>query len=732
MIAQFLEHLADCMDKSPGDKRYSMPINVLRNAEAVAASTSLELTGSFGGDASGVAWSVLCHRRREMMMIPMPPQLQLAIKASSQATTPEQRKACFFMISLAEHMILAMALLQWGELWQEAGYSSVFYHSDNTNSCSWTRSGFAGNDIAQELTRLAAVMQAMFQLFVIPMWVPTLSNKLADLISRMVNERGNTVVTTRSEIAVLNAQLTSPYQWVTPCTGVHSLVSWFSAARSANDVLRALEWSALRASSRLMDLCGTATGALSEQLRQWREAFTVQDAMHACREPACRSLTMASYGSGALVGLMGTLRCKVYRPAYAVEACPFRRHMWECVTGTHCFSSVVTLLNAVQQQPALLKLLYADLVVVTMPCEDYTRRGSRAGEVGSTGHLWPLAVMLALRVRARAIFSEMTDYATKIHGGHTLKRIVNMLESDYVVSWKKQSVWELGDNSNRVRLVLVAIRKDVLGAVHFRWPTPVFFKDGPGAGGPVARDTASPDKDVPSFLRYTEPIKTHYKWRAPRPGTLHKLGRLNAGMGLSLNPHLVLTFEGTYNTGTRLGGGGTYPPLDWKWGEPLKWRRKPPVQDWYMAASASSTLMQFHQQYYKMQCEDLGALHSPEHEHLYLLNCVNQGWPVRSAYAMDSAIASCLLKGADHREQTRFVYDVTGEDVRLFVGVAQHAAQCMSLPCRQLWQSLFRTSDWRADEQADAPLQAVSGWYSLEAAPSVILQPRKRSTRKII
>ena len=36
--------------------------------------------GSFGGDASGTAWSVLCHRLRQAMVIAMPAAFQHAIQ----------------------------------------------------------------------------------------------------------------------------------------------------------------------------------------------------------------------------------------------------------------------------------------------------------------------------------------------------------------------------------------------------------------------------------------------------------------------------------------------------------------------------------------------------------------------------------------------------------------------------------------------------------------------------
>ena len=83
------------------------------------------------------------------MVIAMPAAFQDAIKrAGTLAITNPLRR---FIISIAEHMVFVMALLQWGDQWQTMGYNCAFYNTDNQYSAAWVAKGFANNDVAQEL-----------------------------------------------------------------------------------------------------------------------------------------------------------------------------------------------------------------------------------------------------------------------------------------------------------------------------------------------------------------------------------------------------------------------------------------------------------------------------------------------------------------------------------------------------------------------------------------------------
>ena len=66
--------------------------------------------GSFGSDASGTAWSVLCHRLRQAMTIAMLATFQHATQHAGTLTQDNPLRR--FLISIAEHMVYVMAMLQ--------------------------------------------------------------------------------------------------------------------------------------------------------------------------------------------------------------------------------------------------------------------------------------------------------------------------------------------------------------------------------------------------------------------------------------------------------------------------------------------------------------------------------------------------------------------------------------------------------------------------------------------
>ena len=107
-----------------------------------------------------------------------------------------------------------------------------------------------------------------------------------------------------------------------------------------------------------------------------------------------------------------------------------------------------------------------------------------------------------------------------------------------------------------------------------------------------------------------------------------RVGRLAPGMGLSWNPHLCLHWSGAFNGPTGYGGGGTFPPMDWVWGTPIPWRRKPLTEEFYCVAGCTVTLMEFHRQHGLDEAE--------------LVQAVNQGFPTAVSWALDTSIGEWL------------------------------------------------------------------------------------------
>ena len=381
----------------------------------------------------------------------------------------------------------------------------------------------------------------------------------------------------------------------------------------------------------LARLRGAASVDMKQHLLCYREAFTVTDAQHWCSMASvAKAFSFASLGCGACIGLMGVLRSKLWLPRWAAEASVVKNAMWTAVTHTPAFLNVLTIRATVA--------LWCHMIEVTMPCIDYSCSGLHKGEAGDTGWLWPYAIRLAIALAPTVIFSEMADYAQRVDGGRTVKRILAALRVSYAVVARIVKVWDYGDGSRRRRLIIVAIRKSVNNADDYDMPEPVFTAANPH----TARDTAVPDSEVPEDHWRKEQLEIFYPYAKPAPGEMLKIGRLRPGMGHSLHPHLCISMDGTNNGPTTHGGGGTKPSLDWLWGEEqmanaVFWRRLTTVVEFYGIASLSLTVQVFHTSF----CPDGYDLTK------FLKDCVNQGWPAGSAFHMARSIAEFLAQQAN-------------------------------------------------------------------------------------
>ena len=293
-----------------------MPISVLRDSETCYDLDDDLDKVAIGGDASGTCWSVLCHSLRQAMVIYMPPAMQQAIKQAGKmpADAPLRR----FLISIAEHMVAAFALLQWGAAWQEQGYKAAFYHTDNQNSFAWAKSGFASNDIAQELCRLIGALQACFTLHLLPVWWPSALNLMADILSRMLDENGTVIMPMSEKFDKLNNSLKQPYKLVLPNADVKNLLRWIETVKHAFDELSEITLfsdSKFLGGLRGASVIDVTTGiplcvshmrstakikgiSMRDQLHNFREAFTLEDARARCRMVSHKAFSFAQRAVG--------------------------------------------------------------------------------------------------------------------------------------------------------------------------------------------------------------------------------------------------------------------------------------------------------------------------------------------------------------------------------------------------------------------------------------------------
>ena len=186
----------------------------------------------------------------------------------------------------------------------------------------------------------------------------------------------------------------------------------------------------------------------------------------------------------------------------------------------------------------------------------------------------------------------------------------------------------------RWRLIIVAIRKNSERSTDYEFPAATYTAANPH----TARDTAVPDDEVPADHWLRTPLNTLYAWAAPKPGELHKIGRIAPGMGKFRNPQLAITFDCTNNGPTTYGGGGAKPPYSSKWGDLLLKRRLTTVVEFHRIYSLSVTVMAFHDSF------NTGT--TPQERVHFLRDCVNQGWPAASAFRLVLSIATHLQQAA--------------------------------------------------------------------------------------
>lgn len=559
--------------------------------------------GSIGGDASGTGWSVLDHRLREVIIIRLPPVLSDVLRRKASLSKDDVRDQ--FMVSIAEHMVLLMAMLQWGERWKAMGITIVRYFTDNQNSAVWTEKLFAGCELAQDLCRLIAVLEVVFSVRIVSFWLATFVNKLADLSSRVFLSDGTIDRAVQREFNQANVSLDHPHQRVEICDRGRELVDLIADTTdpfAVSDQLEQRMLSLLRqciplgfehsdsiseeisAPDPLTDKRGHVTAVdMREELRAYREAWTLPQAQEWSRsdQPAW---SVGLIGGAGHVASMGLTRAGG-RILWGSEIEPMRQQMHDSFTGGTCLGDIMQLDWS--------RLPRELITLITAPCVNHARSGDRTGRHGDVGSLYVRVVEYILYRQPLVWVSELSDYAEYVNGGEDVEIINNNTQSDYTVYKVRLNMCGYGDPSHRKRLVLLGFRRDFAGADDWSPPRPRYSE----THAYTARDIAEPDEAVEDEDKRRAPMYVMYG-DVPKPpfGQMQKLGRLKPGydMGPGWNPNLLLGWDGQSNGPTTHGGGGTFPPLSWRWGMSLPWRRVSTIVEYYRKGGVSDTLRQWH------------------------------------------------------------------------------------------------------------------------------------------
>jgi DNA (cytosine-5)-methyltransferase 1 len=120
-----------------------------------------------------------------------------------------------------------------------------------------------------------------------------------------------------------------------------------------------------------------------------------------------------------------------------------------------------------------------ELLLAGFPCQPFSRAGLRKGFEDSRGTLFFSIAAIAKAKKPRVVLLENVRGLISHDGGYTLRRIVETLEDIgyFVPNPALLNARDFGLPQNRIRLFIVAIRADILGASEYKFPRPTSIRD---------------------------------------------------------------------------------------------------------------------------------------------------------------------------------------------------------------------------------------------------------------
>lgn len=363
---------------------------------------------------------------------------------------------------------------------------------------------------------------------------------------------------------------------------------------------------------------------IREELRVWRDGFTVDMARRACafRGP---SYSFGGFCTGGCLDTLAAIRSG-FIPLWGTEIDPQRAEMFCHLSSAPCLGDTFAV-DFTRQSHVV--LLWSG-----QPCPDYStgKSGGPVGAEGDTGWQFARQYEKVLEVMPDCFVLEMVPNALYIDGGSAVKTVLGALTSSYRQFIEVVKVAEHGDASARERLLIVGFRRATVSgdaANLFAFPRPQY-----NAGHyHIAADIAVPDEEVEEqyWLHDSPPLLPP---SLPQPLQMHQVARVAPGMGFSERPHAVQSWLGLVNTQTTHNGGGRRPPLQWRYGEPLVDTRLMVPVETCRAASLPCD--------YQAWCNSFNS-GNEKHDDRHLRECVNMGVPVRTACAVNAVIHSVLV-----------------------------------------------------------------------------------------
>ena len=150
-----------------------------------------------------------------------------------------------------------------------------------------------------------------------------------------------------------------------------------------------------------------------------------------------------------------------------------------------------------------------DLISGGYPCQSFSYAGKKLGLDDVRGTMFYYYAEFIKQLKPKMFFAENVKGLTTHDGGKTIETMINVFEDlGYKVEWKVLNAWDYGVAEKRQRVVIIGIRKDLIGKVKFEYPAPHEYK-------PVLRDVL---KNVPDSVGAKYPEKKKKVFDLVPPG----------------------------------------------------------------------------------------------------------------------------------------------------------------------------------------------------------------------
>lgn len=291
---------------------------------------------------------------------------------------------------------------------------------------------------------------------------------------------------------------------------------------------------------------------MAEELRIWRDQYTITDYKDMCRHLADDKYSVAIAASGGCLDTLASIRAGLF-PVWGSEVDPNMQRMFKDLTGARSLGDARNINPNSVRRPKILKSGF--------PCKSYSRQGNQQGADDPEGQLFTWQGKWIRDIEPDIAVIEQTDNAMEINDGADVDMLVSELEKTYVVHKYLIPVWCFGDVSSRVRLIIIAIHnKFGANATTFTLPDAPYDE----SRFPVALDIADEDADIEDEYILHDSPTTRHAWYDPKPGEIHHIGRSGEGIGHCDAPHNFESLWGLPNTQLTSNGGARRPMKSWR------------------------------------------------------------------------------------------------------------------------------------------------------------------------